>query len=233
VLKLQAVEQRKLYVQIADQLRSLITSGDAKPGQQLPSERELAQSLGVSRPTVREALIALEVAGLVEVRVGIGAFVRRPAKTAPVPDNLFSPTEVMDLRLLLEPKAAALAATNVDAIGKAQLAQNLHAVRQHSAHAWDPVNDREFHLIIGRASGNAAMLAVLEQIWDMRSGELDLKFHQHLGELAEVRSKLLEDHQAIGQAILSGDGKAAMLGMTRHLEYVSHAMMNVWETSAV
>ena len=67
-LKLQAVSNRKLYLQIADQIRDQILSGEATPGQQLPSERDLAASLGVSRPTVREALIALEVAGMLEVR---------------------------------------------------------------------------------------------------------------------------------------------------------------------
>src|SRR5690606_1286913 len=76
-MKLQAVSNRKLYLQIADQIRDQIEGGAVEAGRQLPSERELAQNLGVSRPTVREALIALEVAGLVEVRVGVGAFVRR------------------------------------------------------------------------------------------------------------------------------------------------------------
>ncbi|NMA99839.1 MAG: FadR family transcriptional regulator, partial [Phyllobacteriaceae bacterium] len=75
-MKLQAVSNRKLYIQIADQIREQILNGAVEPGRQLPSERDLAQNLGVSRPTVREALIALEVAGLVEVRVGVGAFVR-------------------------------------------------------------------------------------------------------------------------------------------------------------
>ncbi|WP_186307264.1 FadR/GntR family transcriptional regulator [Mesorhizobium amorphae] len=78
-MKLQAVSNRKLYLQIADQIRDQILSGEATPGQQLPSERDLAVSLGVSRPTVREALIALEVAGMLEVRVGVGAFLKAPA----------------------------------------------------------------------------------------------------------------------------------------------------------
>src|SRR5687768_2190682 len=89
-MPLQAVVNRKLYIQIAEQITAAIDSGEFKPGQQLPSERDLAQELGVSRPTVREALIALEVAGLVEVKVGVGAFVRtaaRPGSALPEADH--------------------------------------------------------------------------------------------------------------------------------------------------
>src|SRR5690606_32423222 len=87
-MKLQAVSNRKLYIQIADQIRDQILGGAVEPGRQLPSERELAQSLGVSRPTVREALIALEVARLVEVRVGVGAFVRGPGSATEATEGL-------------------------------------------------------------------------------------------------------------------------------------------------
>jgi DNA-binding FadR family transcriptional regulator len=110
-MKLQAVSNRKLYIQIADQIRDLIESGAAEPGRQLPSERDLAQDLGVSRPTVREALIALEVAGLIDIRVGVGAFVRgRNGGVEPLPEQNHSPIEVMQARCIIEPEVAALAA---------------------------------------------------------------------------------------------------------------------------
>src|SRR3954463_5712653 len=100
-MKLQAVSNRKLYIQIADQIRDQIVSGDVAPGRQLPSERDLAVSLGVSRPTVREALIALEVAGLVEVRVGVGVFVRKPnTANESLPELSRSPIEIMAVRRL-------------------------------------------------------------------------------------------------------------------------------------
>src|SRR5215467_13055063 len=76
-LPLQAVEPRRLYRQIADQIARLIASGEFPPGARLPAERELATSLGVSRASVREAIISLEMGGLVEVRVGTGIFVTR------------------------------------------------------------------------------------------------------------------------------------------------------------
>ena len=74
-MPIQAVESQRLYRQIAGQLSTLIASGEFAPGARLPSERDLAVQLGVSRPSVREALIALEVEGKVEVRVGAGIFV--------------------------------------------------------------------------------------------------------------------------------------------------------------
>src|SRR6266852_3886734 len=77
-MPLQAVENRRLYRQIADQIAALIEKGEYGAGQRLPPERDLAKQLGVSRPSVREALIALEVEGYVEVRVGSGVYVRGP-----------------------------------------------------------------------------------------------------------------------------------------------------------
>src|SRR6476661_7296247 len=77
-LPLQAVEPKRLYRQIADQLAQLIANGEFPPGSRLPAERELAVSLGVSRTSVREAVISLEMSGLVEVRVGTGIFVSAP-----------------------------------------------------------------------------------------------------------------------------------------------------------
>src|SRR3569623_1106472 len=76
---LEAVEARRLYRQVADQLRSLIDSGEYAVGSRLPTERELAEQLKISRPTVREALIALEVEGRVRIRVGSGIYVSEPA----------------------------------------------------------------------------------------------------------------------------------------------------------
>src|SRR5205807_3545845 len=79
-MPIQALEPQRLYRQIAEQLRKLMTKGEFKPGERLPAERDLAKQLGVSRPSVREALIALEVEGWVEVRTGSGIFVLERAK---------------------------------------------------------------------------------------------------------------------------------------------------------
>jgi GntR family transcriptional repressor for pyruvate dehydrogenase complex len=81
--QLKQVETKRLYQHIADQIRSLIQSGGFAPGTRLPPERDLAQQLGVSRPSLREALIALEIAGSVEIRQGSGVYVCRAPERAP------------------------------------------------------------------------------------------------------------------------------------------------------
>ena len=81
-MPIQPVEPRRLYLQIADQVRSLIAAGEFPPGSRLPAERKLAKRFGVSRPTLREALIALEVEGYVDVRPGSGIVVTAQNGTA-------------------------------------------------------------------------------------------------------------------------------------------------------
>src|SRR6266478_9463097 len=110
-MPIQAVDDRRLYRQIADQLTRLITSGEFRKGERLPSERDLAVQLGVSRPSVREALIALEIQGLVEVRVGAGIFVAQSERPPIVPINEGQgPFELLRARWLIEGEIAALAA---------------------------------------------------------------------------------------------------------------------------
>src|SRR4051812_11590393 len=111
-MPLQAVDNRRLYRQIADQIAALIEKGEYGKGERLPPERDLARQLGVSRPSVREALIALEVEGYVEVRVGSGVYVlgARPAGVAEALPADSGPFELIKARWLIEAECAALAA---------------------------------------------------------------------------------------------------------------------------
>src|SRR5438270_7095237 len=112
-MPLQTVEPQRLYRQIAEQVRALITGGEFQPGSRLPAERDLAKQLGVSRPSVREALIALEVEGWLEVRTGSGVYVlqrRSPRKVrAKVPANEWGPLELIRARRVIEGDIAGLA----------------------------------------------------------------------------------------------------------------------------
>src|SRR2546425_10988100 len=111
-MPLTAVDNRRLYRQIADQIAALIEKGEYGNGQRLPPERDLAKQLGVSRPSVREALIALEVEGYVDVRIGSGVYVVGPssgARREPL-DADSGPFELIRARWLIEAECAALAA---------------------------------------------------------------------------------------------------------------------------
>jgi len=230
-MKLQVVSNRKLYIQIADQIRDRILAGDAGPGDQLPSERDLATTLGVSRPTVREALIALEVAGLVEVRVGVGAFVRRAAgKTRSLPEKSRSPTEIMAVRRLLEPEAAALASQHIDDAGKDRLREIVQQMQAETEEGlWSTESDRALHVTVADYAGNTLLRDVLDQLWVMRAEEMDKRMHQHLATIGAVRERILADHERIVAEITRGDSAAAREAMIRHLDFVSTAMTDTWE----
>ena len=119
-MPLQPLLPRRLYRQIAEQLRALIEHGEFPAGTRLPPERDLAVQLGVSRPSVREALIALEVEGRVEVRMGSGIYVREaPVRAAAVEHEAESPLETIRARALIEGELAAVAARQMK---RAQLA---------------------------------------------------------------------------------------------------------------
>jgi GntR family transcriptional regulator, transcriptional repressor for pyruvate dehydrogenase complex len=109
-MPLQAVETKRLYRQIAEQLRGLIAAGEYPLGSRLPPERDLAAQLGVSRPSVREALIALEVEGLVEVRMGSGVYVTALEGASRGAANALGPFDIIRARALIEAELAALAA---------------------------------------------------------------------------------------------------------------------------
>ncbi len=230
-MKLQAVSNRKLYLQIADQIREQIADGTARQGDQLPSERELASSLGVSRPTVREALIALEVAGLIDVRVGVGAFVSAPNQPVnSLPETGHSPLEVMAVRRLLEPAAAASAADNIDEAGKARLVAIAKQMRAETkSGTWSPENDRALHLTVAEGSGNGLLRELLDQLWNSRSDDVDERFHRHLADMESVRQHIMADHDRIVKAIVAGDRLAARDAMDAHLAFVENAMLTIWD----
>lgn len=230
-MRLQVVSNRKLYLQIADQIRDQILSGAAQHGQQLPSERDLAISLGVSRPTVREALIALEVAGLLEVRVGVGAFVLAPGKSGKdLPDMAHSPTEVMAVRRLLEPEAAALAARNIGEPGKARLKAIIAGMQTETRSGrWSADSDRSLHLTIAEGSGNAALREMLDTLWALRSEEVDERFHRHLADIDSLRDQIMHDHERIARSVVGGNADDARQAMAAHLEFVENAMLGGWD----
>lgn len=229
-MPLQAVVNRKLYIQIAEQITAAIESGEFKPGQQLPSERDLAQELGVSRPTVREALIALEVAGLVEVKVGVGAFVRAAGKNSPLPEADHSALEIMQARALVEPELAALAARHITDEGRTELAGIVVTMRGQTARReWSQDSDRALHLLIAEHCGNQALREIALTLWRGREEGLSAAFHQHLARQPALLDRIMADHDGIAAAIAAGDPDRARSAMAAHLDYVQREMLAVWD----
>src|SRR6476659_9242521 len=165
-MPLQAVESQRLYRQIAEQLRGLITGGEFAAGSRLPAERDLARQLGVSRPSVREALIALEVEGWVEVRVGSGVYIRHhpqgnghgKANGHAAGPAEWGPLELMRARELVEGEVAALAARRARKLQITAMSDAL-ARMQDDAHAGIVPRDGDeaFHEAIAQACGNEVL----------------------------------------------------------------------------
>ena len=110
-MALDPIVSRRLYQQVAERIKHQIQAGSISAGERLPAEKDLALQLGVSRPIVREALIALEIAGLVEIRTGSGTYIRDRGKLLfPMVDAGPGPFELLHARLLIEGEVAAEAA---------------------------------------------------------------------------------------------------------------------------
>jgi DNA-binding FadR family transcriptional regulator len=219
---LQAVEPKRLYRQIADQLAQLIARGEFAPGARLPAERELAVKLGVSRTSVREAIISLEMSGLVEVRVGTGIFVTAPRESLPRAgeDAGPGPFELLDARKLVEGEVAALAARNAGADDIAALEQSVArmAASLDDFHKRE-AEDESFHRLLARATGNGSLELVVEGLWGQRAGLWGrLQRHFHTEGLAE---QTIRDHRAIAQAVAARDPERARRALHRHLSRVA------------
>lgn len=221
---LTTVEPTRLYRQIAEQIAALIDSGEFAAGTRLPAERELATVLGVSRTSVREAIICLELAGRVEVRVGTGIFVCPPSSRdapagAPEADAP-GPFELLAARQVIEGEIAALAARTIRRRDLALLRDTMERMRASDAeHRPRDQADREFHVTIAQATGNSALRTVVDRLWDARSHPLWARIEQHFHTPA-LRARALEDHAAIVAALEARDADGARAAMHRHLARV-------------
>ena len=220
-MPIQAIEPRRLYRQIAEQLRALIHAGEYPVGSRLPAERDLAAQLGVSRPSVREALIALEVEGLVDVRVGSGVVVlaqRAAAGSTRGVGDAFGPFEIIRARQLLEGELAALAARRMRKTQVQHLREVLVAMAADIGGGTMPIDsDREFHLTVAAAADNAPLLRTVTELYDERNNPLFETFGQHFENAGTWRLALAE-HHAVVDAIAERDAEGARRSMQRHLQ---------------
>ena len=230
-LRLPQVEPTRLYRQIAALISDRIDDGLFPVGSLLPAERDLAQQLGVSRTSVREELIALEVGGKVSIRVGHGVQI---LEATPRPDRFgagtaadeaaIGPIELMEARRHVELKTAALAAQKrqPDHLERLEQAIRLQASAKSDRDPAYRDGDRAFHLEIARAGGNAAFALVIAALWDQIYQPMFDKFEELL--LGPDRPpKTVAEHRLIFAAIQSGDHRAARRAMQAHLDAVLRA----------
>ena len=222
-MPLKLVQSQRLFEQVARQLGALIRSGEFTVGSRLPPERDLAKQLGVSRPTVREAMIALELVGLVEVRVGAGIFVISDrTEEGPLPGSQAtagpSPSELIEARFELERNNAELAAQRMPADLLEELEQT---IREMEAEDMAGANgDRRFHLLIAEATGNRAMVAMTEYLWNQMQHSPMWRRLQEKAWSAGMSETFLNDHRRLLSALEQRDAPLAKTVMGEHLRQV-------------
>jgi len=230
-MPIQAIEPRRLYRQIADQLRALILSDEYAVGTRLPAERDLAARLEVSRPSVREALIALEVEGFVEVRPGSGIHVlaREPAARAAIlkPDAA-GPFEIMGARHLIEGELAALAAQHATQAQVDGLHEALALMDEEVSSGAMPIgSDRLFHLRIAEVADNGLLLRSVTELYDQRNNPLFEMMGHHF-ENEQTWRLAMTEHRAVVKAIAARKPDAARAAMHRHLKRSQQRFADTW-----
>jgi GntR family transcriptional repressor for pyruvate dehydrogenase complex len=227
-------ETRKLYQYVAEAIAASIREGRYLPGQKLPSERELTEAHNVSRPTIREALIALEIRGIVEARHGSGVFVANVAPPpAPEPDLDIGAFELTEARKLIEGEACALAAKTISDEEIAELRLLLDEMkREFRRDVMTDIADRKFHLAIAQATRNAAIVFVVEALWDMRyKAPLAQEIFSRARRVGI--SAFVEDHNLVVEALSRRDPAAARQAMQAHLTNVMQELLQATELEVV
>ena len=224
--------EKRLFHSVAQQISDLIASGEFPVGARLPGERELAERFGVSRVTIREAEIALQAVGQLEIKTGSGVYVCESddgGLTAALPK--VSAFEVTEARSLIEAEAAALAAKTISDDDLEKL-QELTRDMASADEAVSTKADGEFHATIARASGNQAMVHVIETLWRMREELPGVKkmYESVCDADAQARAR---EHQDILNALLARDPVRARDAMRQHFLRLIGTMLDVSEKQAM
>lgn len=234
-MALDPIVSRRLYQQVAERIKQQIQAGSISAGDRLPAEKDLALQLGVSRPVVREALIALEIAGLVEIRTGSGTYIRDRRKLVfPMMDTGPGPFELLHARLLIEGEVAAEAAqraTDSDLIAIEKTIHDMEQIVAAGAHAFEA--DQAFHVLIANVAGNSVLADLVARLWHGMFSPMFHKLSELTGHMAN-QERTLAEHKAIYTALSTHDAVGARAAMRRHLKSVETVLSrsNLAELSA-
>lgn len=241
---LPAQDRARSYVHIAEVLRQEIRRMAVMPGARLPSERELAQRLRISRPSLREALIVLELQGEIEIRVGSGIYLKRmiepetaaqaaveevAAATTPMG---YSPREVNQTRYFLESGIAAHAARFITRAQLRTLANSVAAMRKALAARGESGDkpladaDRLFHATLAATTDNRLLIQTVEGLFDQRYTPIAGSMHRLFDNQA-VWEDAVQEHHAVYEAVAARDPLQAEAAMQRHLSHAYARLMAV------
>jgi GntR family transcriptional regulator, transcriptional repressor for pyruvate dehydrogenase complex len=229
--ELEIIRRQKVYEAVAEQIQRLMIA-KMQPGDKLPSERELAETLKVSRGSIRDAIRSLELMGLVEPRQGAGTIVRETEVDSmkPFADALKqrqdTVTELLEFREMLEPPVAARAAKNVRDLEQILLMRRILDRQEEKLKAGEPAiaEDNEFHYMIALISGNNVVLKVMDLVMDLLRDT-----RQRALQVPGRPEKSLAGHHRILEAIRHRDPEAAEGAMRRHIREVQKIVLKNFE----
>lgn len=223
---------QRLYQNVAELLTRSIAAGTYRPGDRLPAERDLAQQLDVSRPTLREAIIALELDGLVEVKTGSGVYVLPPSarRSEPVERDIGA-LELTEARMLIESEVAAMAALQISDEEVVTLRELVDRMASADAISAERI-DQQFHETIAEASRNNALSLVVDQLWQTRNRSPQcVRFFDRSRE--KGNRPVVAEHAAIANALAARDAGAAREKMRDHLARVLGTLLDATEVDAI
>jgi len=224
------VKKTRIHEEIVFKIRDMIKQGKLKTGDQLPTERELAEAFKVSRPSVREALKALESHGFLVSRQGDGTYIsQQPIESIIEPfasvilKEKFDQLELFEMRRLIEPQLAYLAAERASPTEIAEMEQ-LVAIQEEELGRSEaaPTPEKTLHDLLFKAAKNKILLSIMESLMDSLAESRD-KYLQ----IKDRPEKSLARHKEILVAVKLGDGELAANTMRRHLEETENILFHV------
>lgn len=221
----------KVYEQVIEEIKDMIINGKLKKGDKLPSERELVEQLNVSRTSLREALRAIQIIGLIDCRQGEGNFIKESFE-----NTLFEPLsimfmlqessarEIVDLRRLLEIEMVSYAAERATDEELERIKEIVEALAQSEDEKACVKLDKELHYTISKASGNYLIQNILNSVsqlmdWFIEDARLKILIRK------ENKAKLVKQHENICKALVEHDPEAARQAMREHLDFINEYMI--------
>ena len=224
--------EKRLYHTVANKILELIDSGVFPPGTRLPGERDLAEKFGVSRVAVREAEIALQAQGRLEIKVGSGAYVLDGSKSLLNGLPKVGPFELTEARALFEAESAALAAPIITDETLEELENYISIMSGKISNNMTPDEaDAAFHNTIARATNNHAIMFVIDSMWQMRTEAAQLQ-RVYKNVCDKDSSHREDEHQAILDALKNRDSNAARVAMRAHFTRMIEALLEASEEEA-
>lgn len=213
--------EKRLYRNVLERIQRLIDEGEYPAGGRLPPERELAKRFEVSRPTIREAIIALEALNRVRVKTGSGVYVLNSPQVRNGVDTTISAFELTEARALIEGEAAALAAMMITDEQLQELEKVLHEMADESADGKliSELADQKFHHIISEATRNKMLASVIDNLWYIRDNSPAV--HAAYQSICEIDAKVrVDEHREILDALKNRDASAARKAMHEHFSRI-------------